>query len=231
MCAVQLLRVSVHERITAAAEDFLLFLETRKEIAEIPDLRTLLNQRLTAAAEEILGLFEKTVAEYEDKVHQSEKEMCRQRNLLNIVLNPEVKLHRAVSPPDTQQLFVKKKESRQPHIKEEQEEFPFTPFPVKHEDQEKAESSQLHPSQTENRETEPLSSCSTEQMESEADGEDCGGSPARSLDPAGALQPASDAQLFSSHSSESETEDSDDWEETREPQSGFKPLNELLMKV
>ncbi|XP_029901368.1 uncharacterized protein LOC115354949 isoform X3 [Myripristis murdjan] len=95
MCAVQLLRVTVHERITAAAEDFLLFLETRKETAEIPDLRTLLNQRLTAAAEEILGLFEKTVAEYEDKVHQSEKEMCRQRNLLNIVLNPEVKLHRA----------------------------------------------------------------------------------------------------------------------------------------
>uniref|UniRef100_UPI003AAE868F uncharacterized protein n=1 Tax=Centroberyx gerrardi TaxID=166262 RepID=UPI003AAE868F len=83
------------ERISAAAEDFLLLVEKGKETAEIPELRALLTERLTAAAEEIFGLFEKTVAEYEDKVHRSEQEIRRQRKLLDVVLKPEVKLHRA----------------------------------------------------------------------------------------------------------------------------------------
>eukprot|EP00064_Thunnus_orientalis_P020937 superscaffoldBa00006060_g21089 len=85
-----------------------------------------------------------------------------------------------------------------PHIKEEQEElwtsqegeqlhrlekaditkFTFTPVPVKSEDDEKKpQSSQLHQRQT-------------EQMETKADGEDCGGSePARNSHPEGHLQP------------------------------------------
>ncbi|XP_023267648.1 endothelial zinc finger protein induced by tumor necrosis factor alpha-like [Seriola lalandi dorsalis] len=95
MCAVQLLRVSVHERMSAAAEDFLLQVEKREEPAEVPALRALLTERLTAAAEEIVGLFEETVAEYEDRVERSEREICRQRRLLDAVLKPEVKLHRA----------------------------------------------------------------------------------------------------------------------------------------
>ncbi|KAM7373719.1 hypothetical protein PAMP_008553 [Pampus punctatissimus] len=70
MCAVQLLRVSVHERISAAAEDFLLQVEKREKTAEIP-LRALLTERLTAAAEEIVGLLEETVAEYEDRVERA----------------------------------------------------------------------------------------------------------------------------------------------------------------
>ncbi|KAM7373723.1 hypothetical protein PAMP_008557 [Pampus punctatissimus] len=94
MCAVQLLRVSVHERISAAAEDFLLQVEKREKTAEIP-LRALLTERLTAAAEEIVGLLEETVAEYEDRVERSEREICRQRRLLDAVLKPEVKLLRA----------------------------------------------------------------------------------------------------------------------------------------
>ncbi len=92
---MQLLRVSVHERISAAAEDFLLRVEKGEEAAEIPALRALLTERLTAAAEEIVGLFEETVAEYEDRVERSEREICRQRRLLDAVLKPEVKLHRA----------------------------------------------------------------------------------------------------------------------------------------
>ncbi|XP_023267634.1 uncharacterized protein LOC111659049 [Seriola lalandi dorsalis] len=133
MCAVQLLRVSVHERMSAAAEDFLLQVEKREEPAEVPALRALLTERLTAAAEEIVGLFEETVAEYEDRVERSEREICRQRRLLDAVLKPEVKLHRA----DVQQLLVSKEEQQEwsssldqedqedpepPHIKEEQEE-------------------------------------------------------------------------------------------------------------
>ncbi|XP_045914730.1 oocyte zinc finger protein XlCOF7.1-like isoform X1 [Micropterus dolomieu] len=94
-----------------------------------------------------------------------------------------------------------------PHIKEEQEElwtsveeaditkFPFTPVPVKSEegDEEKPQSSQLHQSQT-------------EQMETEANGEDCGGpEPARNSDPDTYLQPVSDDRTSDS----SETDDSD----------------------
>ncbi|KAM6974315.1 uncharacterized protein LKV04_015954 [Tautogolabrus adspersus] len=95
MCGVQLLRVSVQERMSAAAEAFLLQLEEEEEAAEIPALRALLTERLTAAAEEIVALFEETVAEYEERVERSEREICRQRRLLDAVLKPEVRLHRA----------------------------------------------------------------------------------------------------------------------------------------
>ncbi|XP_039977893.1 zinc finger protein 599-like [Xiphias gladius] len=129
-----------------------------------------------------------------------------------------------------------------PHIKEEPEElwtgqegeqlqgleeadntkFPFLPVPVKSEDddEEKPQSSQLHQNQMEeNREAEPPASSSTEQMESEADGEDCGGpEPARNSDPEGHLQPDGDK---TSDSSEPDTDDSEDWKETRERQSGL----------
>ncbi|XP_040928920.1 zinc finger protein 391-like [Betta splendens] len=136
MCAVQLLRVSVHERISAAAEDFLLQVEKGEVAAELPALRALLTERLTAAAEEIVGLFEEAVAKYEDRVERSEREVCRQRRLLDAVLKPEVRLHRAGYPADVQQLLVcdeapsdqvlssrLEQEDLEPHfIKEEQEE-------------------------------------------------------------------------------------------------------------
>ncbi|XP_039664052.1 zinc finger protein 79-like [Perca fluviatilis] len=122
-----------------------------------------------------------------------------------------------------------------PHIKEEQEElrtsqegeqlqeleeadikFPFTPVPVKSEedDKEKVQSLQLHETKTEdNREAE----------RTEADGEDCGGpEPAKNSDPDSPLQPATHDKT--SNSSESQTDASCVLEETREPQSGLNPL-------
>ncbi|XP_031734517.1 zinc finger protein 599-like [Anarrhichthys ocellatus] len=118
-----------------------------------------------------------------------------------------------------------------PHIKEKQEElwtsqegeqlqgleeadikFPFTLFTVKSEedDEEEAQSSQLHQRQT-------------EQMETEADGEDCGGpEPDRNSDPDTHLQPHTYDKT--GDSSEPETEHSDDWTETREPESGLNSL-------
>ncbi|XP_056224911.1 zinc finger protein 3-like [Seriola aureovittata] len=126
-------------------------------------------------------------------------------------------------------------EPKSPNIKEEQEELrtsqegeqlqrleeaddamvPLTPVHVKTEDdEEKPQSSQPHRSRTErSREAEPPSSSSAQQMETEADGDDCGGSePDRNLDPHGHLQPDTDEQVSQS----SETEDSDiDWKETR----------------
>ncbi|XP_071315994.1 uncharacterized protein [Trachinotus anak] len=130
-----------------------------------------------------------------------------------------------------------------PHIKEEQEELwssqegeqlqgpeeaddtkvPLTAVDVKSEDdEEKPQSSQPPPSQSEeSREAEPPDSSSAEQMEAESDGEDCGGSePARNSDPHIHLQPDVDEEV--SDSSETEVSDDDDWKETRAPESGLK---------
>ncbi|XP_031135717.1 gastrula zinc finger protein XlCGF57.1-like isoform X4 [Sander lucioperca] len=199
-------------------------------MSKVQMLRAFVNQRLTAAAEEIFELFVTTIAEYEEELGRSKEENEQQRKLLDAVCNPEVRLHRA----DAQQLLVVKKEIKQedtkpPRIKEEQEElwisqegeqlqgleeadikFPFTSVPVKSEDdEEKAQSSQLHESQTEeNREAERTG----------ADGEDCGGpEPARNSDPDSPLQPATHEKTADS----SETDDSGDWEE---PQSGLNSL-------
>ncbi|KAF3698553.1 Zinc finger protein 229 [Channa argus] len=55
-------------------------------------------ERLTAAAEEIFGVFEKTIAEYQE-------ELVRQRKLLDIIWKPEIQLPRIELP----QLYVCKK--------------------------------------------------------------------------------------------------------------------------
>ncbi|XP_035854697.1 zinc finger protein 135-like [Sander lucioperca] len=124
-------------------------------------------------------------------------------------------------------------DTKPPNIKEEQEElqisqdeeqlqglekaditkFPFTPVPVKSEDdEEKPEFSQLHQRQT-------------EEIKTEAGGEDCGGpEPAMKSDPDTHLQPDTDDQT--GDSSEPETDDSVDWKDTREPQSGLNSLND-----
>ncbi|XP_035848909.1 oocyte zinc finger protein XlCOF6-like [Sander lucioperca] len=77
-------------------------------------------------------------------------------------------------------------------------------------------------SQTEeNRETESPASRETQHMETEADGEDCGGpEPARNSHPL--LQPETEDQT--GDCSEPETDDSADWKETREPQSALNSL-------
>ncbi|XP_049923387.1 zinc finger protein 436-like isoform X2 [Epinephelus moara] len=200
-------------------------------MSKVQMLRSLVKQRLTAAAEEIFGLVERTIAEYEEELCRSKEENERQRKLLDAVFNPQLRFHRA----DVQQLSVVKEEvppeqqewsssvdqedPEPPHIQGEQEElwisqegeqlqgleedditkFTSTPVPVKSEDdEEKPQSSQLHQRHT-------------EQMETEAEGEDCGGAePARNSDPDTHLQP--------------ETDDSDDWTETREPQSDVQQL-------
>ena len=57
-------------------------------------------------------------------------------------------------------------------------------------------------------------------METEADGEDCGGpEPARNSDPDTHLHPVTDDKT--GDWSEPETDDSDDWKETRGPQSAL----------
>ncbi|XP_034535318.1 zinc finger protein 316-like, partial [Notolabrus celidotus] len=176
-------------------------------MSKIQDLRGLVNQRLTAAAEEIFELFERTIAEYEEQLRGSKEEQLK---LLDSVYNQEVFFHRAaVFPADVQQLLESKEVPSEqqerssspdqedpqdsPHNKAEQEELRisqegdhlqgleeaettmviFTPVLVKSEDddEEEPQSSQL-------------SQVQTEEMETGADGKDCGGpGPGRSWNP------------------------------------------------
>ena len=76
MWDVQLLRVSVHERISAAAEDFLLQVEKGGVKAQVPVLRALLTERLTAAADKIVAVFEETMAVYEERMERSERDLA-----------------------------------------------------------------------------------------------------------------------------------------------------------
>ncbi|XP_030287034.1 uncharacterized protein LOC115589967 isoform X5 [Sparus aurata] len=214
-------------------------------MSKVQILRSLVKQRLTAAAEEICALFERTIAEYEEELCRSTEQNQRHRNLLDSALTPQLRLHRA----DVQQLlFGQKKVSPEqqewsssldqqdpepPHIKDEQEElwikqeeaditeFTITLISVKHEDddEEKPQSSQLHQRQT-------------EQMETEADGQNCSGP-----EPAGNSVPdrhrQSGTEDRTGDSPEPETEDSPkpqaedspepETEDTPEPQAEDSP--------
>ncbi|XP_022602892.1 zinc finger protein with KRAB and SCAN domains 1-like [Seriola dumerili] len=205
-------------------------------MSRLQSLKVFVNQRLTAAVEEIFGHFEKTITEYEEEITR------RHREMLDVVQTPEIKqrdVQQLLVCKKEQQEWsssLDQEDPEPPHIKEEQEElwtsqegeqlqgleeaditkFTFTPVPVKSEDdddEEKPQSSQLHQSQTEeNREAEPPASSSTEHMETEADGEDCGGpGPDRNSDPDRHLQPGSDDKAS----------DSCEPKETRELQSGI----------
>nr|XP_033493166.1 glutamic acid-rich protein-like [Epinephelus lanceolatus] len=104
-------------------------------MCKVQMLRALVKQRLTAAAEEIFGLFERTIAEYEEQLCRSKEENERQRKLLDAVYNPQLRLHRAEVqqqllvvkeevPPEQQEWSssVEQEDPEPPHIKEEQEE-------------------------------------------------------------------------------------------------------------
>ncbi|XP_068423121.1 gastrula zinc finger protein XlCGF26.1-like [Clinocottus analis] len=102
-------------------------------MCKVQMLRALVKQRLTAAAQEIFGLFERTIAEYEEELSASRDENERQRRLLDAVFNPEVRVHRAVLPSDANKVSVGEDEQQDwsssldqadtepPHIKVEQE--------------------------------------------------------------------------------------------------------------
>ena len=64
-------------------------------MALLQTLKSLVNQRLSAAAEEILGIVGRILTEFEDEAFHIKKETDRQRRLLDMVLQPIVKLHRA----------------------------------------------------------------------------------------------------------------------------------------
>ncbi|XP_053190787.1 uncharacterized protein LOC128374541 [Scomber japonicus] len=228
-------------------------------MSKVQMLRASVNQRLTAAAEEIFVLFERTIAEYEEELSRSKEENKRQRKLLDAVFKPQLQLHRAgvqqpceskEVPPESHNVqqpcknreevpgsSLNQQDPDPPPMKEEQEEvwtsqegeqlqgleeddttkFTCTHFSVKSEDdKEKPQSSHLHQTLT-------------EQMETEADGEDCGGpEPDRNSHPDTHLLP--DTDDFSLESHDADVSDGDSTE-TRELQSDLNSLENTEVLV
>ncbi|XP_037332097.2 zinc finger protein 333-like [Pungitius pungitius] len=180
-------------------------------------LRCLLKQRITEAAEEIFGLFERTIAEYEEEASRLKEDNERLRKRPHVVFNPEFRIQRA----GLQKLLVLEEEQKTdqepPHIKEEQEDpelqglkeadMKVSLIPVKCEVE--TPSSQLH-----QRHTEP--------MDTEGDGEDC-----RGPEPDGnsVTESPSETDTGEKTGDSSETDDSDDWNDTREPQTDLNSYN------
>ncbi|XP_033981882.1 zinc finger protein 79-like, partial [Trematomus bernacchii] len=205
-------------------------------------IRQMINQRLTT--EEIFALFEKTVAEYEEELSRSKEENKRLQKLLDAVLQPQLRIHRA----DVQQLVVVKEEvlpdqqewstsldqedpEPPPHIKQEQEELRINQEGEQLQELEETDitKSTFTPDPVKSEDDKEKHQSSqphqrqTEHMETEADGDDCRGpEPARNSDPESSLQPKTEDD--NGDSSEPDTEDSADWKETREPASGSNSL-------
>ncbi|XP_033985891.1 zinc finger protein OZF-like [Trematomus bernacchii] len=104
---------------------------TMATMSSVDFLREFVNERLSAAAEEIFGVFQKTIVNYEEEIR-------RQRRLLDVVLKPEINIHRIELPQhpvceeqvfSEQQLCIQERNSsldqedpEPPQIKEELEE-------------------------------------------------------------------------------------------------------------
>ncbi|XP_044191999.1 zinc finger protein 62 homolog isoform X2 [Thunnus albacares] len=215
-------------------------------MSRFQELKDLFKQRLINAARgDLFGHFERSISGVE-------KEIDHKRKLLDMVLNPDMKLQRAECPADVQQLLESKEEvppeqqerssslhqenPESPHIKEEQEELWTSQEGEQLQGLEKADITTFTftpvPVKNEDDEEKPQSSQlhqrQAEQMKTEADGEDCGASePARNSHPDRHLQSDTDDETSDSYEpdtddSETETEDTDEWKETSDPQSGLK---------
>ncbi|KAM9535882.1 uncharacterized protein ACWYII_040146 isoform 2-T2 [Salvelinus alpinus] len=96
-----------------------------------------LTNRLSAAAVEISGAFKKSLAECQEELSRSNEEIERLQRMLDLVLEPEIKLQRTVVPPvqskqegspslgqDPDPTQIKNEQDPEPtQIKEEEEEF------------------------------------------------------------------------------------------------------------
>ncbi|KAF7643432.1 hypothetical protein LDENG_00239550 [Lucifuga dentata] len=206
-------------------------------MSKINLLRAFVNQRLGVAVEEIIGMFERTIAEYEVEIH-------RQRRMLRAEEPQHVRRatnhKQAGSSPHVQQVTV----GEAFYVKEEEEEeelsvsqqgkqlqgpeeaeitkFTFTPIPMKSEDEEEeAQTSLLHLSHTEeDRELQPV--------ETDADEEECGGGePILDLDVAGLFKATTEGQFFLSTCFKADSDDLEDWNRMSGSQTGSDPLKYL----
>lgn len=63
--------------------------------ATLQSFNVFLTERLTAAAVDIFGFVEKTIFDYQEEVYRTKMENERLQRLLDLVYQPELKLHRA----------------------------------------------------------------------------------------------------------------------------------------
>ncbi|XP_041664845.1 zinc finger protein OZF-like [Cheilinus undulatus] len=194
-------------------------------MSNVQFLRAFVNQRLTLAAEEIFGLFERTIAEYEEKLQRSEE---NQQKLLDSFYNPKVLLHRAeVQEPVVQQEEAPHEQQERSSglnqesqtevsiIKIEEDELwvqpqglmegsIFMPAAVKIEEEEKLQSSQLHENPAEeDRDT-------FQPQESDSDDSACDGEISESQ--SGSEESASDTGSDTGNTSASSSEEATDQE-------------------
>ncbi|KAF3706895.1 Gastrula zinc finger protein XlCGF57.1 [Channa argus] len=189
-------------------------------MSRLQSLKAFVNQRLNAAVEEIFGHFERTITEYEEELGHRFKP----RDIQQLLVTDE-------EPPYEQQ------DPEPPHIKEERwssqegeqlqrmEEADITNFSLttvkSEDDEEKPQPPELHPSQTEdNREKQPLTSSSAQDIETGADEEDCRGPQTdRNSHPDTQLEPVSDERTSPLFTAVMKI--SDDWTKTRANNPGL----------
>ena len=66
-------------------------------MSKLDVFRDFITQQLTTAALEIFAAAEKSFAEFEEEISRSKDESARLQRLLDIVTQPEIKLHRTGS--------------------------------------------------------------------------------------------------------------------------------------
>ncbi|XP_056136125.1 zinc finger protein 572-like [Lampris incognitus] len=217
MSRIQMLRLIVQQRLTAAAEEiFGVFEKTVEEYEEeIDRQRRLLVDVFKNGSNKTDPPY---LFDYKEKVPSEQQEWT-------VILGQE-ELEPTHIKEELEELWTSQEEKQLQRIEEvDNTKLPFPPVLVKREnDEERPPSSEHHQSQTEkNKQAEPSASTSSEQMKTEPDGEDFGlSAPASNLDQDGDLESVSDGGPLPSDYCGSETEDSDDdWNKTRQPRSGL----------
>ncbi|XP_054626354.1 zinc finger and SCAN domain-containing protein 2-like [Dunckerocampus dactyliophorus] len=200
MCKVQMLRVFVNQRLTAAVEEIFVVLE--RTIAEYEEELSRTKEENERQRQVLDTIFKKP----QDELHRADIRMedlfPEQQEWCSRVEQEE---------PQPRQIEEEQEEPQPRHIKEEEEdhrisqkqahlegleEFPVFGVPVKSEDDEDKGENE------EKREVEPPSSSSTQHMTTEADGDHCGGSQADNL-----LAPLSDSDDTTFHFPDTDEED------------------------
>ncbi|XP_067091975.1 gastrula zinc finger protein XlCGF57.1-like [Osmerus mordax] len=155
-------------------------------MSQLNVFRDYLNERLTTSVSEIFAAAEKLFAEFEEQISRSKEESTRLQRLLDIVTQPEIKLHRTAvqhlslpEPPqikEEQELWTSQEEEQLQGLQSETTDSIFTSLSVKHDSDQEGSSECSHLDQTfkvENREGASLPTNTTEeQIKAEADGQD-----------------------------------------------------------
>ena len=91
MCQIESLRLSINEHMTSVGEEILCVVEKQQSDGcqpKLDNVRVFVLERLSAAAQFLYNLFQREMETLETLLERRDK-------LLDIILQPQVKLHRA----------------------------------------------------------------------------------------------------------------------------------------